>query len=227
MNNITLIIPAKKEPNALPIVLDELKIKYPDIKIFIVMDKDDYETLKSIKSYGCKIIFQTGRGYGNAIREGLEQSNTLYSCIYYADGSTDPKYISIMQKKILDQNLDLVFGSRYEKGANSFDDDFITRIGNFIFTFMGNFFMKLKISDLLFTYVFGKTSKFNEMKLKQNDYCLCIEIPFKAKKFKFKYSTVPCIERKRVADKKKVKAFKDGFKILIYMIKKYLKTINR
>ena len=41
--------------------------------------------------------------------------------------------------------------------------------------------MKLNISDLLFTYVFGKTSKFNEMKLQQDDYCLCVEIPFKSK----------------------------------------------
>ena len=174
-----------------------------------------------------KIIFQTGRGYGNAIIEGLKQSNTLYSCIYYADGSTDPKYISIMLEKVLNENLDLVFGSRYEKDANSFDDDFITRIGNFIFTFLGNFFMKLNISDLLFTYVFGKTSKFNEMKLQQDDYCLCVEIPFKSKMFKYKYTTIPCVERKRVADKKKVKAFSDGFKILIYMLKKYLQTINR
>jgi hypothetical protein len=41
------------------------------------------------------------------------------------------------------------------------------------------------------------------------------------------YSTIPCIERKRLADKKKVKAFSDGFKILSYLISKYLNIINR
>ena len=87
--------------------------------------------------------------------------------------------------------------------------------------------MKLNLSDLLFTYIFAKTKKLNEMNLCQNDYCLCIEIPFKAKTLKFNYSTIPCIERKRVADQKKVKAFSDGLKILVYMIKKYLQTINR
>ena len=144
-----------------------------------------------------------------------------------ADGSTDPKYISLMLEKSQNENLDLVFGSRYEKGATSFDDDIITRIGNYLFTLLGNLFMKLNISDLLFTYIFAKTTKLNEMNLSQNDYCLCIEIPFKTKILKFKYSTIPCVERKRVADKKKVKAFSDGLKILIYMIKKYLQTINR
>tara|TARA_B100001287_G_scaffold250779_1_gene231539 strand:- start:190 stop:873 length:684 start_codon:yes stop_codon:yes gene_type:complete len=227
MKEITLIIPAKKEPNALPIVLNELKNYSPNINIIIVMQKDDEETLKAIKDYDCKIVFQTGRGYGNAILEGIKQSVTTYSCIFYADGSTDPKYISIMLNKSREEKLDVVFGSRYEKGAGSFDDDLITRVGNFFFTFLGNFLLKLNMTDILFTYIFAKTKKLNEMNLSQNDYCLCVEIPFKTKKLKYKYSTIPCIERKRVADKKKVKAFKDGFKILIYLLKKFLEVINR
>ena len=49
-----------------------------------------------------------------------------------------------------------------------------------------------------------------------------MEIPIKAKKKSLKYDTYPCIERKRIADKKKVKAFKDGLKILKYMIRIFL-----
>ena len=41
------------------------------------------------------------------------------------------------------------------------------------------------------------------MKLNSDDYCLCVEIPFKAKLSKLRYTTLPCIERKRFADKKK------------------------
>ena len=40
MKEITLIIPAKKEPKALPIVLDELKKNYPTINILISMQKN-------------------------------------------------------------------------------------------------------------------------------------------------------------------------------------------
>jgi hypothetical protein len=32
----------------------------------------------------------------------------------------------------------------------------------------------------------------------------------------------PCYERERIAGKKKVNEFRDGFKILIYMIKRFL-----
>ena len=65
------------------------------------------------------------------------------------------------------------------------------------------------------------------MNLNQNNYNLCVEIPFKAKMMGLNYSTIPCIERKRFADEKKVKAFGDGLKILIYFFSKYLNIINR
>ena len=216
MENITLIIPAKEEPNALPIVLDEIKKKNLTYKILIIIHENDILTYEAIKNYNCEILFQSKKGYGNAIIEGINRSDTKYSCIFYADGSTDPIYVEKMLKKLETNNLDLVFGSRYEKNAHSFDDDIITRIGNYFFTFLGNLFMKLQISDILFTYIFAKTDVFKKMNLDRDDYSLCIQIPFKAKLKKLNYSTIPCIERKRFADQKKVKAFKDGLKILIY-----------
>ena len=86
--------------------------------------------------------------------------------------------------------------------------------------------MKFNISDILFTYIVAKTESLKKIELKSNDYCLCLEIPFKLKKNNLKYSTHPCVERRRFADKKKVKAFSDGLKILIYFIQNYLNFIN-
>jgi len=36
------------------------------------------------------------------------------------------------------------------------------------------------------------------------------------------YKEIPSYERKRIAGNKKVNEFRDGFKILIYMIKRFL-----
>ena len=196
MKNITLIIPAKNEPNALPLVLTEIKELNLDVQIIIILDKNDLETINAAKKFDCEIIFQTKKGYGNAIIEGIKNSQTKYSCIFYADGSTDPKYISQMINKISTHKLDLVFGSRYEKNAYSLDDDFITRVGNFFFYFFRKFFNEAKNFRFTFTYIIGKTECFKNMNLSCNDYSLCVEIPFKTKKLGFKYSTHPCIERK-------------------------------
>ena len=72
----------------------------------------------------------------------------------YADGSTDPKYLNLMLKKIKNNSREkksLVFCSRYHKDGGSFDDNALTRIGNFFFTLLGNVFFSLKLSDILFT----------------------------------------------------------------------------
>ena len=145
MKNITLIIPAKDEPNALPLVLEEVNKKKLPVKILIIMGKEDEKTFKAAEGYDCEVLFQSRKGYGNAIVEGISHVKTKYSCIFYADGSTDPVYVESMLKKLEEENLDLIFGSRYEKHGHSFDDDFITRLGNYGFTLLGNILMKLKI----------------------------------------------------------------------------------
>ena len=43
-----------------------------------------------------------------------------------------------------------------------------------------------------------------------------------AKKMNASYRDIPSYERKRIGGNKKVNEFRDGFKILIYMIKRFL-----
>ena len=124
-----------------------------------------------------------------------------------------------MYKLSKNQNYDLVFGSRYEKNSNSEDDTIITYVGNKIFTFIGKVFFSLPISDILYTYVLGKTKKVNDLNLQSKDFCFCVELPIKAKKNKFSLTSIPSNERMRIAGKKKVNAFKDGLKILLAMFK--------
>lgn len=222
MKNLTIIIPAKEEFESLPVVLNELKLIKS--KKIIVLRKEDTSTLNSIKKNSCTILFQKGKGYGNAIIEGINNVKTKYLAIMYADGSTDPKYLNLMLKKIKNNSREkksLVFCSRYHKDGGSFDDNVLTRIGNFFFTFLGNVFFSLKLSDILFTYILGETHALKKMKLKSNDYCLCAEIPLKAKQLNIRFTSIPCIERKRIAGKKKVKEFNDGLKILKFMLKFY------
>ena len=121
MHDLTLIIPAKQEVEALPTFLKE--IENFNCKKFIILQKEDLETKKAIKkNKGIKIIEQKNNGYGNALIEGINSVKTKYCCIINADGSMDPKYLEDMKKQCT--NLDFVFGSRYQKpGGGSEDDD--------------------------------------------------------------------------------------------------------
>ena len=215
--NLTLVIPAKHESESLPIVLEELK-KY-QLNIKIVLDRSDIDTINSIKNYDCEIIYQGGKGYGNALIEGISSVTTEFFCIFNADGSFNPIELKNMLEMITENNSDFIFASRYEKNCGSEDDDIVTFIGNFIFTKLGNIFFRLKITDILYTYVMGKTQSAKNLDLKQNDFTFCVELPIKAQKEKMFLNTSKSYERPRIGGKKKVNAIKDGTLILMHMIK--------
>jgi len=221
MQNLTLIIPTKKEAESLPTFLKE--IENYNCKKLIVLEKEDIETKKILEQFNnINILEQKSNGYGNALIEGINNVDTDFCCIINADGSMDPRYLEEMRKSC--ENKDLIFASRYQKpGGGSDDDDFVTIIGNAFFTFLGNFLFKLKISDILYTYILGRTSSFKKLDLKNYDFRICVEIPIKAKFLKMEYSCIPSHERERIGGKKKVNAIKDGLLILSEIVKYFCK----
>jgi len=219
MKKLTLIIPAKFEKESLPKVLADLK-KY-NLETLIILEKSDIETINSIQNYSAKILYQRHKGYGDALIEGINNVRTEYFCIFNADGSFRSDELFLMYQKLESKNMDFIFGSRYERNSSSEDDTIITYSGNKFFSMIGRLFFSLKITDILYTFVMGKTDKAKSLDLKSKDFTFCVELPIKASKKGFLLDTIPCREMMRIGGKKKVSAFRDGLKILIAMIKLY------
>jgi len=222
MQNLTLIIPSKEEAESLPVFLKELENF--NCKKLVVLQNEDYATKACINNFNdIEILVQKKNGYGNALIEGIKNVRTEYCCIINADGSMDPKYLPLMIEKCKDQ--DFVFTSRYQRpGGGSDDDDFVTFVGNRIFSLTGNLFFKLNITDILYTYILGKSASFKKLDLKNHDFRICVELPIKANRLGLRYTSLPSYERSRIGGKKKVNALKDGFLILIEMIRLFFKN---
>lgn len=220
-NDVTLIIPVKQESISLPIVLKKLE-KY-NFEILVILDPTDIETIESIKYLKHKLIFQEQKGYGDAVICGINSSQTKYSCIFNADGSFEEDDVIKMKNRIIESNLDFIFASRYSGGGGSSDDTILTYIGNKIFSLIGKIFFNLKVDDILYTHVFGLTDKFKSLKLTNLDFRLCAELPLKVKSLNMNYSNLGSYEKSRIAGTKKVNEFKDGFLILLFLIKNFFK----
>ena len=220
MNELTLLIPAKNEKEALPIFLKEIEnYKY---KKMIIIDTLDKETESSIENFeDVEIVSQKRSGYGNALIEGINNCNTKYCCIINADSSMNPKYLKEMLAQA--KNSDFIFASRYIEHGGSDDDDIVTFVGNKIFSLIGKIFFNLKISDILYTYILGKTDSFKKLNLEYHDFRICVEIPIKVSRKKMSYESLPSFERSRLGGKKKVNPFKDGMLILLALIKLFFK----
>jgi glycosyltransferase involved in cell wall biosynthesis len=218
MDKLTLVIPAKNEKDTLPKVLKDLE-KY-NLNILVVLEDDDVETIDAIQNLkNSKILYQTGKGYGDALITGIKKVQTEFFCIFNADGSFISDELIDMYNLVNKNDIDFVFASRYLVGSSSEDDTIVTWIGNKTFSFLGNIFFSLNISDILYTYVMGDTKKANSLRLKKKDFSLCVELPIKAKRAGFNLIDIKANERARIAGKKKVNAFKDGSLILFEMIR--------
>lgn len=217
MHKLTLVIPAKKEKESLPHVIKELE-EY-NLKIIVVLEETDKETMNSIKDTGCKILYQKNKGYGDAIKLGISEVSSKYFAIFNADGSFNPNELNGMYEILENDKADIVFASRYEQGCGSEDDTIVTFLGNYIFTKIGNIFFKLNITDILYTFVMANTKKIKNIYFEKNDFRFCVELPVKCKRNNLKSLTSKSFERKRISGIKKVNAVKDGLFILIEMIR--------
>ena len=137
-----------------------------------------------------------------------------------------PPYKGCLEKFIeLSRKYDFIFATRYQKDSGSDDDDWVTFMGNKIFSFVSKIFLRIKLSDILYTYVLCNVEKFNSLHLKRKDFRFCIELPFKISQSKYTYSEFSSYEKKRYGGKKKVNALEDGFIILSEVIYSMLKII--
>ncbi len=221
MEKINLVIPAKEKLTNLHRIIKPL-IKRRQINKFILVLHKKPE-IKFIKHTKLKIIVQKEKGYGSAIKEGFKISKAKFSCIFNADGSFNINDVIKMINK--SKNNDFIFASRYLKGGGSDDDNFITLIGNYIFSLMGRVLLNINLSDILYTYVLCNTKKFNSLKITNKDFRFCIELPFKVAKNKYSYTEFASKEFKRKFGKKNVNELKDGFLILTEVIKCFIKNI--
>ena len=94
MKDLTLVIPAKEEWDSLPKVLEELKTL--ECKIIVVLDRSDIETINSINNYNCEVIYQSGKGYGNAIIEGIKNTKTEFLCVKPKTSKAKNRFANMM-----------------------------------------------------------------------------------------------------------------------------------
>ena len=102
----------------------------------------------------------------------------------------------------------------------------MTFVGNKIFTLLGKIFFNLKISDILYTYIVGKSKSAKSLNLSSKDFGICVELPIIASRKGFIITDYPCHERKRISGQKNVNEFVDGLKIFIKMIRLYFRINN-
>ena len=142
----TVIIPTKNEVIGVEKILPQVKKEWADE--WIVMDGNSKDgTVDAAKKLNFNVIQQTGKGAGNACREGVKHAHSENVLFFHPDGNCKPEYIPKLIKKLEEGNYDVVQISRFGKSGSSDDDSLLTAFGNKMFTFLVNIFFGGHLTD--------------------------------------------------------------------------------
>lgn len=145
---VTIVIPAKnEEPNILE-VLNGVK-PYGD-EIILVDGHSADRTRQIANDCGARVLLDSGRGKGAALRLAIEEAKGEILVFLDADGSHDPKDIPRLLAPILAGEADHVSGSRMLGGSDELHgtfSQFLRLMGNEIITLGINYRFNVHLTD--------------------------------------------------------------------------------
>jgi len=151
-SQLTIIIPAYNEAASLTQLIHELLpfAQLKNFKVIIVNDgsKDDTRAVlerSTTLSENISIInHKVNRGYGGALKSGINKARTQYCITIDADGQHSLSDIDRLLNTITETNADLVIGSRKGNSESGYYREF----GKTILRWVAKLLMPLKIYDI-------------------------------------------------------------------------------
>ena len=217
----TVIIPTKNEVIGVEKILPQVKKEWADE--WIVMDGNSKDgTVDAAKKLNFNVIQQTGKGAGNAYREGVKHAHSENVLFFHPDGNCKPEYIPKLIKKMDEGDYDIVQISRFGKNGISEDDTIITAFGNRMFTFLVNVFFGGKLTDTLFGFKIIKKQTFQNLRLDGEFLTLEQQMSIKSCKYHLKTFEIDGIEPKRIGGEAKMKPLYTGYALSKQIIKEFI-----
>lgn len=222
---IKVIIPAFNEEASIGKVISEI----PDLvsEIIVVSNNSSDQTETVAKMAGATVLREPQKGYGYACLKGLgyiASQEIKPDIVVFLDGdySDYPQDLHKIVTPIINNNMDLVIGSRVkrwrEKGSMTFPQIF----GNWLATSLMTLFFNAKFTDLgPFRAI--KYEKLLALQMQDKTYGWTVEMQLKAIKQKLTYIEVPVHYKNRIGTSKVSGTFKGaifaGVKILGWIFK--------
>jgi glycosyltransferase involved in cell wall biosynthesis len=217
---VTVVVPALNEERNIGHTIAQLyQNGFRDVLVVDGSSRD--RTVEVAKDLGATVLFQEGRGKGDALRsafsfEGLGDRVVIMD----ADGSMDPKEIHSLLDA-LDDGADVVKASRFLDDGSSEDISPLRRVGNGIFVFLVNRLFGADYTDLC--YGFAAFTKQALLKLgpvlESTGFEIETEVFIKARKMGLKIVEAPSAELDRRFGRTNLKTTRDGVKILTTILR--------
>lgn len=223
---VSVIVPTLNEAQCLAHVLPRIPMWVDEVLLVDGYSTDNTIELAKEILPSIRVVYQPGKGKGNALRYGFQQASGDIVVAIDADGSTDPAEIPAFVGTLL-AGADYAKGTRFLQGAGTTDMPFYRKVGNLIFVGIVRILFGNRFSDLLYGYNAFWKSVLPRLELESDGFEIETEMNIRANQAGLKIAEVPSFESDRIGGDAKLVALHDGWRILKQIVKEYRRSLKK
>jgi len=221
---VSVVIPALNEGANLPYVLERVPRWVHEVVVVDGHSSDDtVEVAKSVRP-DVVIVYQTGKGKGNAIIAGAEAATGDIVVLLDADGSTDPgdipRFVAALRT-----GADFAKGTRFLMGAGSADLTPTRRFGSKLFAHIVNVLFGSSYTDVLYGYNAFWRRCLPDLQIDCNGFEVEPLLAIRAMRSNIRVIEVPSYEPPRLSGATNLRAVRDGWRILRMIIAERIRPV--
>ncbi len=218
---ISVVIPALNEADNLPYVLPYLPEWVDEVLLIDGGSKDNTVDVAMSLWPSIKVIRQTGRGKGNALKEGFSNATGDIIVMMDADGSTNPSEIPAFVA-LLTAGADYVKGSRFMQGGGSEDITPVRKVGNGLLLFLVRLVFRCHYSDLCYGFNAFWSYHLPYLETDADGFEIETALNLKALKSGLNVAELPSFEGRRLHGESHLKAVPDGMRVLKTIFREWI-----
>ena len=149
---VLVLVAALDEEEGIWLTLAELKHFLPDSKLLVVDGNSVDGTVHAAKSLGADVVFQKGKGKGDAVSYGLESADSDFEYVIFTDADYTypaeyiPRMIEILDA---DPEIGMVCGNRFNSHLDFGAMRYFLYFGNRLIASIHNFLNGVALQDPL------------------------------------------------------------------------------
>ena len=216
-HRIAVLLPCHNEAASIAKVVAAFKEALPTATVYVYDNNSTDNTAELARSAGAVVRFEANQGKGNVVRRMFSDVEADVYIIADGDETYDPTIAPELIRKLIDEHLDMVVGSRVETDVKSYRSGH--KFGNWMLTGLVKHLFGYGFEDILSGYRVMSRRFVKSFPIHSHGFEIETEMSVHALQLGLPVAEVPTSYGVRPDDSQsKLCTYRDGFRILFTII---------